>query len=317
MVKKKYNVTASTESARINTQEEDTELIKIGPGPEGNEFDIRMSEEPDGMEAAKKIMKIVKERGVCVIKANAPPPVVQAAYQEAEDLWEDDEFRPPMKVSDDRSNLEAQCMRAAMTDEEKVVWIGRPDQTKAVQTKQALAMLANNMSDFGAGMREGLLEEAGIEFDRKGHVMLSCYTGERQYSFHIDNGHEGDPDTLVDNGQRLTLCYFINTHWEPTQEQQCGGLDVYLTDPKQTPSSASSAKAAGKLRIAPQADTLVLFLSQRMAHKVISTVDETKWFCMTLWFMNAGAMNQMAKNMHQLQMQRYGYKKDDDSDDDD
>ena len=102
-----------------------------------------------------------------------------------------------------------------------------------------------------------------LDFDRIGHVMLSCYTGDRQYTLHLDNPHgEEEDEGLPDNGIRLTATYFLNPHWDPAEGCQ-GGLDMFLTNPKETPASASSAKQAPKLRIAPHADTLVRGIGRR------------------------------------------------------
>merc|ERR1712187_998482 len=75
---------------------------------------------------------------------------------------------------------------------------------------------------------------------------LSCYTGDRQYTLHIDNPHgdEDDDAAYPDNGMRMTVTYYINLNWNPTEGSSKGGLDVFLTDPKDKPSSGSSAKNA-------------------------------------------------------------------------
>ena len=46
--------------------------VARGPSQRGNDFDIRMSEEADGVAAAQKIVEVLKKRGVCVHVANAP-----------------------------------------------------------------------------------------------------------------------------------------------------------------------------------------------------------------------------------------------------
>ena len=51
---------------------------------------------------------------------------VRAAHDEAEALWEDGEFKPPIRVHDDRSMLEGQLWSHALQDVEKSVWIRGP-----------------------------------------------------------------------------------------------------------------------------------------------------------------------------------------------
>merc|ERR1711970_1689318 len=105
--------------------------------------------------------------------------------------------------------------------------------------------------------------------------MVSCYTGDRRYDCHIDNPHRASGN-YPDNGMRLTMLYFINPHWDANGDNS-GGVDIFLTDPASTPTSASEAKKAQKLRVAPHADTLVLLLSERMAHQVVQTQGKSRW----------------------------------------
>jgi len=319
----KIRTKASTEAMRWADDDEGDGPLFREPSSMGNEFDVRMKNEPDGVLAAKKIVDHIGKRGVCVCEANAPEQLIEAAYFEASELWEDGAFAPPLRVHDDRSMLEAQLWGQALKDEEKVVWI-RDATTATGATAQdsgsskgmnALKLLAKNMSDFAAGLGELLQKEQGIEFDRIGHAMLSCYTGDRQYCLHLDNAHgeEDSPGNLPDNGMRLTCTYYFNPHWDPDDGNQ-GGLDLFLTDPKESPASASSAKKSPKLRVAPHADTLVMFLSDRMAHRVIPTRGkDSKWFALTVWALSGTAMNQMTRKM--MAMRQQASKADSDSDD--
>merc|ERR1712086_661991 len=102
---------------------------------------------------------------------------------------------------------------------------------------------------------------------------------------------------MGDNGMRLSCAYFLNPHWEPADEC-CGGLDCFLTDPSKAPASADVAKKAPRLRIAPHADTLAIFLSERIAHQVIATRSkEQRCFVLTLWGLSGAAMQEMTKKM--------------------
>ncbi|CAE8674531.1 unnamed protein product, partial [Polarella glacialis] len=196
-VKEKIKTTASKEAMRWCDEVQEGG-IERGPSDSGNDFDIRMSEEPDGVLAAQKIVDILRQRGVCLIEANAPLELIRAAHDEAESLLEEGEFKPPMRVHDDRSMLEAQLWSQALQDEEKAVWI-RESESKAVHLKNALKLLGKNMADFCGGLGPLLEKDLGVSFDRIGQAMLTCYTGERQYALHIDNPHAGHEQGLPDN----------------------------------------------------------------------------------------------------------------------
>jgi len=285
------------------------------PTAQGNTYDIQMSEEADGVLAAKKIVGHIQQRGACVCQANAPAQLLDAAYYEASELWQDGAFAPPLRVHDDRSMLEAQLWGQALTDEEKVVWI-RETGPQSLKGMNALKLLAKNMSDFAGGLGQLLKEDMGIDYDRVGNAMLSCYTGDRRYALHLDNAHsegeDGEGGSLPDNGMRLSCTYFLNPHWEFEEGNQ-GGLDVLLTDPSSAPGSASGAKRAPRLRVAPTADTLVMFLSERMAHQVIQTRGkDQKWFALTVWGLCGTAMQQMSKKLLAMRQPK---KEDSDEDD--
>merc|ERR1719433_1618325 len=273
-----------------------------------------MRQEPQPEKAAEKIVGFIKERGVCLCEANAPAQLLEAAHDEAEQLWEDGLFGPPLRVSDDRAMLELQCWNQALADEEKVFWL-RTSDDKVARTCNALKLLAGNIADFSGGLGQALLRDAKVSFDKYFHVMLSCYTGDRQYNLHVDNGHgdEDDEGSLPDNGMRLTSTYFINVHWDPAQASSAGGLDIHLTDPSARPDSMAAARKAPKLRIAPHADTLAIFLSERMAHQVIRTEGPTRWYAMTLWSLDGASMQKMTRT---LLMRQRAARQQEDSDDD-
>eukprot|EP00927_Polykrikos_kofoidii_P050900 TRINITY_DN44744_c0_g1_i1.p1 TRINITY_DN44744_c0_g1~~TRINITY_DN44744_c0_g1_i1.p1 ORF type:complete len:347 (+),score=55.64 TRINITY_DN44744_c0_g1_i1:132-1172(+) len=303
------------------------------PRINGNDFDVRMVDEPDGVAASKKIAGFIKRNGICLVLANAPEELLVAANEEAELLWQDSEFSQPFQVHDDRGMLEARCWRDSLQDEEKVVWIktsGVVDDKKLTQAN-ALKLLAKNMTDFAIGLGSQLALEVGVSFDRLGCPMLSCYTGDREYGLHIDNPH-GNCDTvesgdaarqrgLPDNSMRLTLTYYLNTQWsldeDSTDTSACcaGGLDVHLTDPASRPADAGAAKAAPRLRIAPHSDTLAIFLSDRMAHQVIATQGrEHRWYCITLWCYWGDAMKVLPRKLAEMEQQRRATDEEGDSD---
>lgn len=269
----------------------------LGPTEDGNRFDVRMSEQPDGVEAAKMIANIIKRKGYCVVEANAPHDLLEAAYEEAEELWEDGEFDAPIKVGCDRELAQARVWARALRDEEKVLWVKKD--SEALRLKNALKLLSDNMRDFGGGLLQYLQQGLGLKFDNNSMPMVSCYNGDRQYDLHLDNIHgTEDQDACesgsIDNGMRLTMSYYINPHWDPDDDRDCpGGLDVFLTDPSAPPPSSAEARQAGRLRLAPHADTLVIFLSEKIAHQVVATTREKKWFCLNLWFMDKQVMERI------------------------
>lgn len=288
--------------------------IERGPGEHGNEFDVLMSEETDGVEAAEKIVDVLEQRGVCVCEANAPVDLLSQAFDEAEALWEAGVFGPPMRVFDQEGEQEAQVWKEVLyQDETKVLWINPEEsESRVTHRTKALTRLSENMLEFCRGMSEILHRKMGISFTHLWNAMVSCYTGDRSYSVHIDNPHGGEDESgrLPDNGLRLTLCYYINPHWAPEYDNNGGGLDVFLTDPRTTPLSAASARRLKKLRIAPHADTLVLFLPERMAHQVISTRGKERNFCMTMWCYDQEVMNMFVPRVNRMRRlewrSRYG-----------
>ncbi|CAJ1344651.1 unnamed protein product [Effrenium voratum] len=291
--KEKVKTKASKEAMRW-ADDESLGPLERKPTEAGNDFDVRMQDEPDGMLAAEKIAKVLKQTGFCLVQANAPLQLVSTAFEEAESLWEDGEFKAPLRVHDDRSLLEAQLWSHALQDVEKSVWI-RDGESKAIQLKNALKLLGRNMGDFCAGLGPLLEKELGVTFDRLGQPLLTCYTGDRQHQVHIDNPHN-EEGTLPDNGMRLSCTYYINPHWDPDEGEQ-GGLDIFITDPSSAPSSASSARKCPRVRVAPHGDTLVLHLSERIAHRVVPTSGKERWYALQLWGLHGESMQQMSRKL--------------------
>lgn len=318
----KIKTKASKEAMRWGADDGST-VVELAqqPGLGGNDFDVLMQHEADGVLAAKKIVTKLKERGVCLCQANAPQQLVVAAYDEAESLLEEGKFVPPIRVHDDHSLLESQLWRQALQDEERVYWVKGSQEGEEVAAgatalaTNALKMLAGNLKDFGAGLNDQLQSQLGLSFDRLGQTMLSCYTGDRTYALHLDNCHEpekeGCGNMLPDNGLRLTLVYYINLYWDPEKGDNGGGLDIHLTDPSKPPASAAAARGTHALRIAPHADTLAIFLSDRMAHRVVETKGTDPRFCLTLWCLDGKVMQ---KARQTLSMMTAAQRQTDDSD---
>lgn len=300
---------SSSERMRWNAQDGTACTIAQGPGEGGNEFHVRMHEHRNSAACVRSIVRVIKESGVCTVEANAPPELLREAHEEAELLWKHGAFGPPWQVWDDQSQTEAQIWHASTSDEDKVVWLNR-DPLPDCPTK-ALALLQKNMSDFSTSIMERINQELGVHYDCFWDAMVSCYAGDRQYDCHIDNPHQGDERGYPDNGMRLTMVYYINPTWEPSGEHPAG-LDVFLTDPSCAPTSSSEARKAPRLRVAPHADTLVLFLSERMAHQVLPTRGKERWYCLTLWTLDGQSLEAVHSRYEEIRRRNRG----DDSDSD-
>jgi len=279
----KYEMEAMLKSrvGMNKTRWSDSDAGKVvqAPGENGNDFDVCMGSEPDGKRAASKIVDIMKEKGVCLVEANAQTEAVYQAYEEATALWNGGEFAPPMQDFG-AGELEMTIWHHVLfQDDPKVKWIGED----AGENMQALRHLSNNMRDFASGLSTAAGVKLGVKWNNLWDGMLCCYTGDRSYAYHLDNPSMPDEHSLPDNGLRMTLGYFINTNWTPEDGYHGGGLEVYLTDPSGPPESLAQARKCNRIKIAPHADTLVVFPSQRVAHQVISTKGKGLYFCIWMW----------------------------------
>ncbi|CAK9084948.1 unnamed protein product [Durusdinium trenchii] len=115
----------------------------------------------------------------------------------------------------------------------------------------------------------------------------------------VKRGDEDGDEEEGDAEERLV--YYINPHWDPDSGYNGGGLDVFLTDPRDAPPSASTARKAPKFRIAPHADTLAIFLSERMAHQVVETMGKERMYCLTMWCFDQFALSNFVPQVSQKQ----------------
>lgn len=295
----KYEMEAMLKSrvcgGKTRWTDSDAGKVVRAPGENGNEFDICMGVEPDGQRAARKVADVMKDKGVCLVEANAPPDLLYQAYEEAEKLWKAGDFAPPMQEFG-ASELEmAIWSQVLFQDEQKATWIGED----AGEKMQALGLLGQNLRDFATGLQSCVGQKLNINFTNLWDSMLVCYSGDRSYSFHIDNPCMPDEHSLPDNGLRLTLAYFINPHWSPENGYNGGGLDVYMSPPSGPPESLTKARKCNRVRIAPHADTLVVFPSQRMAHQVIPTKGKELWFCLWMWCFDEEVMEKFPMRVHE------------------
>jgi len=193
-------------------------------------------------------------------------------------------------------------------DEAKAAWIS--EAAIGEFSLDGLGLVTESMRNLALSLQSEIGRKLGIRWNTTWDSMLACYTGDRTYAFHLDNP-QGDHG-LPDNGVRLSLCYFINPHWDPETGYNGGGLDLYLTDPSGPPSSAASARRSHRLRVAPHADTLVAFLSQRVAHQVVETKGDDVWLCLWMWCVD----EQIVSEFPQKMLERREVALDDDDDDD-
>eukprot|EP00811_Abedinium_folium_P000673 NODE_10617_length_1339_cov_12.812706.p1 GENE.NODE_10617_length_1339_cov_12.812706~~NODE_10617_length_1339_cov_12.812706.p1 ORF type:complete len:355 (-),score=113.23 NODE_10617_length_1339_cov_12.812706:165-1229(-) len=275
--------------------------ITRAPSKEGNSFDVRMGNEADPGTAAGKAIQALVERGLVVMEANAPHDLLMDAYKQAESLWKEGAFGPALQVYDDYSALDAKLWDGALHDEENTLWIDSAQDAKKEKHTKALQVLINCMVDFGCMIIGDMKEWLGVEADSSGHALLSCYTGNHSHSIHVDNPHGAGK--LPDNGVRLTLTYFLNPFWDPVQGNSAGGIDFYLTNPLDMPTSASEAKMANRHRVAPHADTMCAHLSERIAHQVIDTSGKQRWYAISLW-LSLGNVREHAVSELSKMMQR-------------
>eukprot|EP00930_Biecheleria_cincta_P097673 TRINITY_DN89378_c0_g1_i1.p1 TRINITY_DN89378_c0_g1~~TRINITY_DN89378_c0_g1_i1.p1 ORF type:complete len:318 (+),score=58.96 TRINITY_DN89378_c0_g1_i1:44-997(+) len=316
MGKKRLQTVASGEAARLGEDKSAAGSLEQGPGPDGNEFDIHMQDELDGVVAAQKVVRLLKTRGVALIEANAPHELLCQAFDEAEALWKGGDFGAPIKAHDQGTHLEAQLWNSTVyQDEQKVFWVAE-EVENSKREMEALLLLSNNMMQFANGLGDELKEQLGMEFSHCAKSMLTCYTGNRSFNLHIDNPHLGGAqNALPDNGMKVTCCYYLNPHWDPDSGYNGGGLDVFLTDPGLAPESTSVARKAPRLRVAPHADTLVVFTSERMAHQVVETQGKDRWFCLTVWCYDQDIMSRFGSSV--IERARYNFGQQAESDDDD
>jgi len=257
--------------------------IAKGPTSEGNAFDVSMA---NSYACAHEMTKALKKKGVCVCEANASYDLLSAAYEEAKQLWDKGAFIHPMENMGAQEIEQELWSRVLFQDEQRACWIN-------AESGKALPLLVQNMTELCNSLAPEIARSLGIRWNSLWEGMLACYSGDNTYSFHLDNPHSPEEGQgLPDNGLRLSMAYYINPHWDPSTGYNGGGLDVFLTDPGAAPSSAASARTSDRLRIAPHADTLVAFLSDRMAHKVIETKGRDKWFVLWMWCLEGEPMGE-------------------------
>mmetsp|Transcript_20703 Transcript_20703/g.39375 ORF Transcript_20703/g.39375 Transcript_20703/m.39375 type:complete len:329 (+) Transcript_20703:129-1115(+) len=282
------------------------------PGPSGNVFDVVMAEEDTAgdLNAVYKIVDMLKDKGVCLVEADASTDVLTQAYCEADALWESGSFGPPLQVQDESMLMEAELWNTMLyKDDPKVYWVkmdgGETDPEMLLRT-EALRVLSQHMLDFANDIREILAEETGVLYTHFWSPMLTCYTGNRTYNLHLDNPHGSNDSAIPDNGLRVAITYYINPCWNPVSGYNGGGLDIHLTDPLHPPTSLIRARSTEKIRVAPHADTMVFFLAERMAHQVIETRGREKIFSMTMWCINDDVAQDFLPRVHALMRRQQG-----------
>mmetsp|Transcript_92241 Transcript_92241/g.288668 ORF Transcript_92241/g.288668 Transcript_92241/m.288668 type:complete len:756 (+) Transcript_92241:101-2368(+) len=261
--------------------------VELGPDEGGNHFDVELGAENSMPVALEKLVGALARRGVCTCEANAPLDLLRSAYDEASALWDAGEFAPPCSHLDGRP--EERIWHDALFQSEDLAYWVREDARGRCEPG-SLKVLSRNMWTMCHLLAEELHHQMGITYTHYWSAMLSCYHGDKTYSLHLDNPN-GVEAGIPDNGLRLSMCYYLSPYWVPgpSPVSNCaGGLDVHLTEPWETPSSLAVARRAPVMRIAPHADTLVLLLSQRMAHRTVATQGDTRWFALWVWCYDQG-----------------------------
>jgi hypothetical protein len=179
------------------------------PGPNGNDFDLYMSEHPDPMEASTKVADLLKEQGVCVAEANAPYDLLSQAYEEAEKLYKGGSFQPPMQDMGATEIVATIWQNVLYQDEKKACWLGENCDA------EGLKALGLNMQEVARNLLQPLSRKLKVNWNAMWDGLLTCYTGNQSYNFHLDNPSCSDESSLPDNGIRLSVAYFINPHWNP------------------------------------------------------------------------------------------------------
>lgn len=244
-------------------------------------FDVILTPQKS-VETARLVVKHLKERGICVIKAGADKTFQRALSIESKLLWDSGEFGEAQKGQPDPAS--GRVMFDARDD--KVVWMSSAWTAANERKCKALKVLDGQLGDFGMGLRPVLEEQLGLSIKQRTVGMLSCYAGDSapnaKYDYHIDNPFQTAMGT-PDDKRRLTVIYYINDQpWDVRKDG--GALQVALSNPRRAPLTTSEALQHPKLTIAPTADTLVVFFSHTLFHAVLPVVSEKRRFALSAWF---------------------------------
>lgn len=232
---------------------------------------------------AQRVIDVLKERGVCVIKAGAEKAFQRGVLIESKLLWDTNKFLEAKKGKPEVPGLDEIRFD---TRDDKVVWMTKAWLTEHEKQSKALKVLDSQLTDFGWGLAKLIEEQLGLTLSSRTPGMLSCYAGDEvdgpRYDYHMDNPYQTSMGT-PDDKRRLTVIYYVSDGpWDVHADG--GALQVALSDPRRPPKTTAEALQHDKLTIAPDADTLVVFFSHTMYHAVLPVLSKRRRFALSTWF---------------------------------
>lgn len=246
------------------------------------EFDVVLTGDRS-VENAQLIVNLLKDRGVCVVKAGADRSFQRALYLEATALWEANDFGEakkgqPLTPGGDRIKYDVR--------DDKVLYMTSSWTESNVKKCKALKVLDGQLGDFGWGLNKLLEEQLGVTLKQRTPAMLACYAGDvvpgARYDFHVDNPYQTSME-VPDDKRRLTVVYYINdSAWDV--HRQGGALQVLLSNPRKAPRTTAEAMQSPRLTVAPESDTMAVFFSHTMYHAVLPVVGSKRRFALSTWF---------------------------------
>jgi len=250
------------------------------PGPAAG-YDIVLTGQRS-IENAQRVVDVLKQRGVVVVRAGADRSFQQALSIETKLLWDGGHFveakkGQPLAPGSEQIRYDAR--------DDRVAWLTSDFVQKNERMCKALKVLNGQLADFGMGLTEVLERDLGLVIKNRTCGMLSCYDGSSvpgaRYDYHVDNPYQTSMD-VPDDKRRLTLIYYISDGpW--IAEKDGGALQVCLTDPRRAPRTASEALKAEKITISPECDTMVAFFSHTMYHAVLPVSSKRRRFALSTW----------------------------------
>jgi len=234
------------------------------------------------VEIAQRVVDILRERGVCVLKAGADKSFQRALMIESKLLWDSGEFGEAKKGRPDSVSGEVKYD----SRDDRILWMTNEWTDRNEKKCKALKVLDGQLKDFGWGINNLLEEQLGVGLKARTPGMLACYAGDvvpgARYDFHVDNPYQTSMRSN-DDKRRLTLIYYINDgEWDVKKDG--GALQVCLSNPRRAPQSTAEALQYDKLTISPESDTLVAFWSHTMFHAVLPVVGNKRRFALSTWF---------------------------------
>jgi len=235
------------------------------------------------VEIAQQVVEVLRERGVCVIKAGAERSFQKAVFGEAKALWDTGEFQEAMRGHPVMPGSNQVNYRPR---DDRVLWMTQDWCKKNEKHCQALQVLDQQLHGFGFGLGKLFEEQLGVTLKHRTCGMLSCYSGEAvpgaRYDFHVDNPYQTQMGT-PDDKRRLTVIYYISDGpWDV--EKDGGALQVCLSNPRRAPRTTTEALQNDKVTIACSPDTLVAFFSHTMYHAVLPLASSRTRFALSSWF---------------------------------